>query len=764
MAVRSLLLAAVLLTMTQGDQAASFASSAQPDSASGQTAQKGRGAAPGKRTPAVSRKPLSPRVEAVAQAYASSTELRPLAAQLLNRRTPAAYAAVEDYAADHATEPAGSLAWFVAGYALVLEEEYRAAATTLEKARPRAGELGDYVDYFLASAYSESGQAGQAAKTLEGFAARYPESLFKRDAAQLEAEALRTLGKSRDAITILETIREPASARVELDLGQSYVQAGQFAEGAEALRRVYYGWPAAPEAKTAEQELENLARTQKLAPPTRKQRKQRADLLLDARQYRDAIPIYRELAAEAKGTEHAAAQLDLGRALFRGRKYADAKKVLTEIAGVTGDANAERLFYLTEMRSDGKTYLQYLGELRSTASSSPWLQQALLSAGNRYLLQNNLDAAARFYQEGYKRLPDGAKGSYLLWKSAWLNYRLDRLEDAGSRFEEMIRRYPEAAEVPAALYWRGRVWEKQNDLPRARAFYQKVSDRFRYFYYAGLARERLMEIGIDGAAPEGALLKKISRPDPPARMGRPAMPVDDIRAQKSRLLQNGALYDFAIRELLVMAEGGSDWAVGETVRLYQLTGRHYRALQVAKKSLPGYFSREISDLPRNVWEALFPRLYWEEIQRFAEANELDPYLVASIIRQESEFRPDAVSRARAIGLMQLLPSTGRKLARELKLRPYSTSHLRVPSVNVQLGTRYFRDRLEEFGRVEYALASYNAGPDRVTEWLANGPYRDVPEFVESIPFTETREYVQAIQRNVSVYRRLYGDSGAVAAK
>jgi soluble lytic murein transglycosylase len=749
--------------MTQGDHAAPVTSSAQI-AAQGPAGQTGGGKKPGRRTPAVARKPLPPRAEAAAQAYSSSTELRPLAAQLLNRRSVAAYAAVEDYAADHATEPAGALAWFVAGYALVLDGENRAAVAMLEKAQPQAGELGDYVDYFLASAYAGSGQPAEAAKTLKGFGKRYPDSLFKRDAAQLEAETLRATGRSRDAIAILETIREPASARVELDLGQSYVQAGRFAEGAESLRRVYYGWPAEPEAKTAELELEALARTHKLGPPTRQQRKQRADLLMEARKYREAVPVYQELAAEAKGAEQAAAQLDLGRALFKTRRYGDARKVLTQLKGLAGEQNAERLFYLTEIRSDAETYLKYLGELRSTASESPWLQRALLSAGNRYLLQNNLDAAARFYQEGFRRLPEGPHGSYMLWKSAWLNYRLDRLEAAGSGFEEMIRRYPESPEVSPALYWRGRVLEKQNDLPRARIFYQKLSDRYRYFYYAGLARERLMEIGIDGAAPEGALLKKIPRREPPLRMGRSAMPAEDIRAQKSRLLQNGALYDFAVRELRVLAEEGSDWAAGEMVRLYQLTGRHYRALQVAKKSMPGYFSREISELPRNVWEALFPRLYWEEIQQFAEANQLDPYLVAAIIRQESEFRPDAVSRARAIGLMQLLPSTGSKLARELKLRPYSAARLKVPSVNVQLGTRYFRDRLEEFGRVEYALASYNAGPHRVTQWLANGPYRDVPEFVESIPFTETREYVQAIQRNVSVYRRLYGDTTVVSGK
>ena len=138
-------------------------------------------------------------------------------------------------------------------------------------------------------------------------------------------------------------------------------------------------------------------------------------------------------------------------------------------------------------------------------------------------------------------------------------------------------------------------------------------------------------------------------------------------------------------------------------------------------------------------------------------NRLDPFLVASLIRQESEFNPGSVSRANAIGLMQLLPGTGKLVARQASLKHYNASQLYTPTVNVELGTLYFRGMVDKFGgSIEYALAAYNAGSDRVEEWMGQGPYRDTAEFVESIPFTETREYVQAIVRNAGVYRQLYG--------
>ena len=138
------------------------------------------------------------------------------------------------------------------------------------------------------------------------------------------------------------------------------------------------------------------------------------------------------------------------------------------------------------------------------------------------------------------------------------------------------------------------------------------------------------------------------------------------------------------------------------------------------------------------------------------ANALDPYLVASLIRQESEFNPGAVSHANAYGLMQLLPNVGKSEAKAAHIKHFSTEQLLAPNVNIQLGSHYFKAMVTQYnGQVEYALAAYNAGSNRVDEWLQSGHYRDVPEFVESIPFTETREYVQAIVRNSKVYLRLY---------
>ncbi len=717
---------------------------------------KKKSGARGKKRQPPAKPALTPQAQQVQQTLATSADLRPLAAVLMSRRSPENYAAVEGFARQHESDSAGALAWLAMGYARMQDEQFAQAVAALKAAQPKAAEVGDYVDYLLASAARSAGDDNLAAAALRDFSTRHPDSLLQHDAAMIQAGALLALGRTQNAIALLESRRQPARAEVDLALGRAYLAANDPAGALAAFRRVYFEMPRSAQAEVAEEEMEKLSKGRRVPPPTTEQRLRRAELLLQGKEYKQAAEEYRGLLEEHP--QRREVTVALAQALYRLKKYGPARELLEKMPAAPDEINAERLYYLAEITRarDGKRYLQCLSALRESALKSPWLQEALLQAGNSRLLQKDMDGAARFYLEAARRVPNGNRASYALWKAAWLRYRLSQPAEAKKLLEEHIRLYPGSAEVSSALYWRGRLAEEDHEPARARAYYQTLSDRFRNYYYAELARERLQEIKIDGTVPLEPALRKIPRPRPPAGLVA-SLPANDVRAQRAKLLRTAGLYDFALRELQAAADAGANWAVLEIVRVYQATGRHYRAMGAAKRALPGYFTLELGELPRPVWEALFPRLYWEDLKASAEENGLDPFLVAAIIRQESEFRADAVSRARAIGLMQLLPKTGRVLARQLKIKPYSTNRLMDPSLNLKLGTRYFRDRLDEFGgTAEYALAGYNAGPHRVHEWLGQGQYRDIHEFVESIPFTETREYVQAIKRNVMVYRRLYG--------
>lgn len=694
------------------------------------------------------------RRQRVKRAVGASQGLRPLAQDLFQARTPAAYQAVEKYAERHARDDASWVAGLVIGYARTLDGEYSKAIGPLAKARQRAGDLGDYVNHFLAGAYVEAGRPQEAVEILKDFHSKYPDSIFKRDALVTLANALLESGQAAEAINRLEGERSPVRADVELALARAWLATGNTERAVDALYRIFYTMPTSEQAAAADAELQQLALKGPITPPTTELRRTRADLLLKNRQASDAVPEYQTLLQQAGETDVRPLQMELAVALYRSGNHREASDILQQMGDQADEFRARRMFYQLEIaRPDQEKVSEMISRMRDLEPTSTWFQEGLLSAGNTYLLKNDFKTAAGFYAELAARFPEGKYGPYAAWKSAWLELRLGRQAEAKTAAERYVDLYPQGAELSAALYWRGRIAEDEKDLPTARAYYIKAGERFFNSYYAALSRERLAEIDPAGEKADDPLLRKIVVPRPPANVPL-AAPADDLRVQKSKLLENAGLVDFAVRELEA-AGRSSEWLAGETARLYRDSGVHYRALQTVKRALPGYYSFQLSDLPRPVWEYLFPRAYWGDLSHYASANGLDPYLVASLIRQESEFNATALSRANAMGLMQILPGTGKRVAKQLRIRGFDSSLLFDPTYNLQLGTRYFRDLLKRYdGRIEYALAAYNAGPERVDEWK-KGTYRDMPEFVESIPFTETREYVQAIVRNVSLYQRLY---------
>lgn len=704
--------------------------------------------------------PVSPRVRRIRQAFVASTTLRPMAQQLVLDRTPAAYAGVEAYARAHAKEDAGALAWLVVGYAHFLDHDCSRAIEPLSRAKPMAGDLGDYIAYYLGTCYLQTGRQAEGMAALANFETTYPDSLLVRDAHVSYASALVTEGRAGEAVEMLEKDRLPARADIEFGVGKAYAALKQDKKAAEAFANIYYNMPTAGEAEAAYSELQTLPS----APPvTEAQRRTRAELLVKARRYSDAADAFRDLASHASSEIRPAYELELADALHRAGRNREAKAELTTLPGASDDQKAQRLYLLGEIAwrtDDNPTFYAMVDQLRQTAPTSTWLEAGLLSVANLHLVHHEYDQALDAYRELQQRFPNGGRASYAHWKTAWLSLRQGRNEEAKKLFEEQIAAYPNGNEANAALYWRARLAEEDHDLPMARAFYQKLSDRYRNYYYAELARQRLKNLPASADPPgEYPLLDRIPPLEHGEKIELAEPPADDLHFQKAKLLGNGGLIDIAVRELQAAAadDGGKSWAPAETAQLYIDTGHYDRAIEVMKHSVPSYFAVDIPMLPREYWEALFPRPYWLELKRYATANRLDPYLVASLIRQESEFNPLAVSHANAVGLMQLLPKTGRVVAREESLKRYNPSELFTPAVNMELGTKYFRGMVDKFGgSYEQALAAYNAGSDRVEEWMGQGTYRDAPEFVESIPFTETREYVQAILRNANVYRQLYG--------
>ncbi len=190
--------------------------------------------------------------------------------------------------------------------------------------------------------------------------------------------------------------------------------------------------------------------------------------------------------------------------------------------------------------------------------------------------------------------------------------------------------------------------------------------------------------------------------------------------------------------------------------VYTHGGEPFRAQGVLQRRFRQFVRHGGSGIPHRFWEILFPLSYRDAVTTEATKRQLDPYLVAAIIRQESGFEPTTVSNAGAVGIMQIMPAEAPAIALAAGLPAPSRQDLFDPQINIAIGAAELAQKLAiEHGNPILAIAAYNGGEDNVAKWTARVPPDDVDLFVDSIPFAETKLYVKTVSRNRFEYRRIY---------
>lgn len=700
------------------------------------------------------RRAPSARTRRIRRAFVASEQLEPMAQQLATMRTPEAYAGVAAYARKHTGEAAAA-AYLALGYAYLLDKRYPEATANLKKAHATSDLLNDYTDFLGAQAEHGAGNEAAAEALLKGFAARYPDSIFVARTPELEATILLAMNDAAGARRVLNAAaKSPAAQRVGYQLAQAQV-AEALGESADAIRlykAVLVGHPLSTEAETARAKLTAAGAETTL---TIAELRSLGDAYYRARRYNLASEEYRALAQKAdlpqttrNGFLIAAAACDL--------KLKRLTVAAAEALPDSQDDNgARRMYLLMELardRNDLDQQQSIVTTMETRFPQSDWLAEALFSSGNMYMLRRDYPKAVEYYSYLAAHFAGSKNAAAAHWRAGWLSYRQGLYADAARLFDEQIDRYPAASETVAALYWRGRLYETQDhNAARAAANYRAIVRAYQHYFYAQMARQRLAAMGRVVPAVEPAL-ERFKAPAVPAL--EDDFPDDNEHLAKAKLLGNAGLNEYIPDEIAADPDSAS-WSALAEAEIYASFGEDFRAMRALKRAMPYAAAAPISSIPLAYWRILFPEPYWETIKAESAKNNLDPYLVASLIRQESEFNPAVVSYANAWGLMQLLPSVGRAMAREEGMGRFATYQLLNPQTNIRLGTRYLRKMLDHFGGVtEYALAAYNAGDSRVEDWQAAGPYSGMDEFVESIPFTQTREYVQAILRNIETYKAI----------
>jgi soluble lytic murein transglycosylase len=697
---------------------------------------------------------------------AASGDLKSLVRAYRADPTPAGRAAVESYAASHPNEDA--LAHLALGVVSYERKDYTAAIATLQPLPAKLPQIADYAAFYLAAARVESNDFGGVAQDLEPAHAGEARSPLEGKAWLLEARALQSSAAADAVKTLREHYTHLPQPDGALALADSYQAAIDLANASDFYRRVYIQYPNSDAAATAEAALLALKDAMGAAfpAPLPQQLLRRADRLLELHAYPQARSEYEAALDQLVGFERATAQVRMGAADYLNGKAAAAYSYLAaldlpEIEGQS-EPGAERLYYMGECahrlnNDDGAAAA--LRHLDKEHPKSPWRLRALVSQANRFLVANRVEDYLPLYKAVYEGFPADPAAPTSHWKVAFHAYLHDR-GDAGRLLQEHLERYPSHGTAGAALYFLGRIHERKSNIAAARACYQRLADGIQNSYYAMLARGRLRapEMQKPGAADETVKFLDALKLPQPSPIPTESTHATALRIERSRMLRAAGLADLADAELRFAARTDAQpvLVAMEMAGADTADAVPYLGVQAMKSLVPGYLNLTVPEAPREFWQYLFPMPYRSELVADAQAHNLDPNLVAGLIRQESEFNPDAVSPANADGLMQVRPGTGAEFARAAGIRSFTSRMLFQPEVNLKIGTAIFRSMLDKNGgSMAQTLAAYNAGPNHVAEWLTWNTYREPAEFIESIPFTETRDYVQAVIRNGEMYRRLY---------
>lgn len=676
------------------------------------------------------------------------------------RKTPnvRTRAALLRFADLHRKDTNGALAFLALAVTETEQRQFGDALNHLNAAAPRLPQLGDYIAYWAASSQFELRQFQDTARSLNLIWRALPASPLIGRAVTLQANSFLEAGQPANAIALLQQhLPDLAAPSAELLLARAYEAAGNSGEAGAHYLKIYVDYPLSKEASDAEAALPRYP------APSSRALFERGLKLLEGGDYTRAGKALTALLPQLNGADLDVARVRIGEAAYFARDTKPAYDYLQSFNAASPESEAERLYYLMEC----ERRLNYIDQMSATLDQlsrsypqSHWRLEALVSAAGYYSAHDQPQPAESLFRTCYESFPNDPESAQCQWKVAWASYLRDPTGSV-SMLQDHVRRYRDSDRFTPALYFLGRVAESKSDWGAARAYYEEIDNQFPNYYYAVLARERLRSSLIAGAARSPEVAQFLSAVRAARRRDSPNFepaPATKQRIDRAHLLASAGLDDFAEGELRYGAkiDGQSLIIALELADLANRREAPDQGIRYIKHYAPAYLSMPLDTAPEKFWRLAFPMPYQHALEEYCRQQSLDPYLVAALIRQESEFNPKAVSRSDARGLTQVMPATGRQVSRQLGMRGFRTNMLFTPEMNLKIGTAYLKTLFDQLqGRWEATLASYNAGKTHVVAWLNSGNFREPAEFVESIPFNETRVYVESVLRNAEVYRRLY---------
>ena len=630
--------------------------------------------------------------------------------------------------------------------------------------------LGDYLLLFRGKSRLMMKQHQEARDDFRLLEKQYPDSSLIRDALMGQCQALLELNNPQSVLDLLDGHKQYADSETLFYRAKALHQKGEKEQAAALYLRIYSGYVASEFSSQAEHELLSLSPGTLKGARNYGARLERAQNLLKTNEFQSARTLLLAL-GKVSAPDSIASQkrrLLLAEADYRLNRTTSALISLQKITPADSDLHARALYLegsCLRRQDREQAFLALRDKALKLYPKSSDTEELCYSVAAYYDVNYKAAEAWKAYSVLHDAFPKGRYAERSQWKLALLSYLDARYDEAARKFYRYLLAYPDPLVAPSAMYWMGRCFEKLGDFSKAQYLFGRVQFLSSESYYGERARE------ANAAMPKSGNSLEKSIPD--LNFSHVTATCEKIRfspillsdpdgngrriIDRANQLYAGDLQELALSELR--------WGIRQYPKnnrtLYSTMAQIFAdmedfngAISCLRNVYPDYSGRPIATLPEDARQLLFPLRHWDIISTQALKTNLEPSLILGLIRQESAFKENARSKANARGLMQILPSTGLRLARSAKIPRYNSSKLYQAETNITLGTRHLAGLIQKYARSDLALAAYNAGESRVDRWLKVYGDGDMAEFVEQIPFGETRNYVKQVLNNQSHYSML----------
>jgi peptidoglycan lytic transglycosylase len=648
--------------------------------------------------------------------------------------------------------------------------------------------LEEYSLFSMAGGQFRRGDSQRAVETYNNLVKKFPDSVLIPEANFQMASALSQAGDCQAAVAswndfVARYPKDPEASQALLLLADCALKLKDPNRAVSALQQVWFVFPDSPEADEAQSKLQGLAASGISVPePSGDLRYQRGRTLFDVARYGEAVVEFKAILAGNESVDRDEVTQKLSEALIQLKQYDEAKRYLTQLAGQTGSPEmaSNALFWMGRLairEGQESRLLEMDRQLTDRYPASSDRPRLAFMTGDFYEGRNRTGEAIKTYQRIISDWPSDPSAEDAVWRLGWIAYKSGRYSDTIQIFSEHLKQHPATSLGGQFGYWIGRSSEALDQTDSAIRAYQEVCRNFLRTFYCQQATKRLSRLGAPvvggnegntpdagstgsdaSAANESSPVRTIFDTDP----GADTALTQDRHYAMERELMALQLTPEAVEELSYLS---ARYATNRTMAL-KLAGLLYEAQDYYHSSrllriyFPNVLEQGGDDVPKSFWEQAYPYRFLEWVKEQTPSDAMDPHLVAAVVREESAYDPKAVSRVGAVGLMQLMPYTGEWVANRVGLTPFNAELLMDGSTNVRLGSWYLQHLVEQFnGNIVLAVASYNAGPEAVGRWAGKG-VRDPDEFIESIPYNETRYFTKRVLRSYNEYRRIDGAATA----